>query len=81
MLEPQWQHDCSGCIFLGQVGSKDVWQCDGIDLILRHGSSPEENASLPVDIVRLHRRHIPEWNMALQLFDAYMLGRERALVR
>jgi hypothetical protein len=73
MTTPQHEHDCDGCVFLGRVGTTDVWQCDGIDLILRHGSGPEENKSLPISIVRTCRTHDQLWQQALSMYDNYRL--------
>lgn len=66
---PQYEHDCGGCQFLGNLDDMDVYQCDHIDLIIRFGSSPEENQSMPISIVRRYEKD-SVLTRALELYDA-----------
>ena len=60
---PYFKHDCSRCTFLGHawidgVRRVDYYQC-GNTYIAREGNKPEDNRSLPINIVRMFS-HIDE---------------------
>lgn len=68
---PRFEHDCSGCQYLGTTASGyDVYQCDHIDLILRFGDAEEDNKALPISIVARNRQDSPMWVAALELYEA-----------
>jgi hypothetical protein len=68
---PIHQHDCDGCRFLGSFDNKDVWSCDDIDLIIRHGSREEDNKALPITVVMGLTAHedAADWHRALSLYN------------
>lgn len=60
-MNPQYQHDCSSCIFLGpyEAGGRnyDLWVCPGgPDLIARFSSEGPDYGSMPADMLAQFKR-------------------------
>jgi hypothetical protein len=66
---PIHEHDCPGCRFLGSFDGKDVYQCDGIDLIIRKSSEEQDNRALPISLAK----RIALENRDAELMAAYAL--------
>ena len=80
IVRPVHQHDCNGCRFLSrnEFANEDVYQCDDIDLIRRHGSEEHENRALPICVVRDWKaKGDAGWTLALRLYDQSLLARRQ----
>lgn len=71
-MNPQFEHDCRSCTFLGFVTRGDAWYCGDKSIIIRHSNIADDYSSIPVVVVRRHASELPEhFREALQLLNEY----------
>lgn len=78
---PRYEHDCSSCNFLGQVGRDDAYFCPSEgSIVLRASSEVPDYASFPKAIAECvaESHGGARWAVALELANAEDLGRRAA---